>query len=66
VEKLQFMIRHSVQTAIRKNILKEEIESKCLLCKEYEETVDYLTSGCSTLLKNEYIIRHDKMFKHIH
>ena len=27
-------------------ILKEEIESKCLLCKQHEETIDHLTSGC--------------------
>ena len=26
---------------------KEEIESKCRLCKQREETIDHLTSGCS-------------------
>jgi uncharacterized membrane protein len=31
-------------------------ESRCRLCKEYEETTDHLTSGCPTLAKNEYII----------
>jgi hypothetical protein len=26
-------------------ILKEEIESKCQICKQHEETIDHLTSG---------------------
>jgi hypothetical protein len=43
----------------KRKILKEEIESTCRLCKEYEETIDHLTSGCPILAKNEYIIRHD-------
>jgi hypothetical protein len=29
----------------KRKILKEEIESRCRLCKEYEETIDYLKSG---------------------
>jgi len=46
--------------------LKEEIESKCRLCKQYEETIDYLTSGCPILAKNEYLMRHDKVCTHLH
>jgi hypothetical protein len=30
----------------KRNILKEEIEGRCRLCKEYEETIGHLTSGC--------------------
>jgi hypothetical protein len=30
----------------KRKILKEEIESRCRLCKEYEGTIDHLTSGC--------------------
>ena len=30
----------------KKKILKEQIESKCQLCKQHEETIDHLTSGC--------------------
>ena len=26
--------------------LKQEIESKCRLCKQHEETIGHLTSGC--------------------
>jgi hypothetical protein len=45
----------------RKNILKEEIESKFRLCKQHEETIDHLTSGCPILAKNKYLIRYDKV-----
>jgi len=37
----------------KRKILKVEIESKCRLCKQYEETIDHLTSGCPILAKNE-------------
>jgi len=37
----------------KNKILKEEIDSKCRLCKQYEETIDHLTSGCSSLAKSE-------------
>jgi len=47
-------------------ILKKEIESKCRLCKQHEETIDHLTSGCPILAKNEYLMRHDKVFTHFH
>jgi hypothetical protein len=50
----------------KRKILKEENESRCRLCKEYEETTDHLTSGCPILAKNEYIIRHDKVCTHLH
>jgi hypothetical protein len=46
--------------------LKQEIESRCHLCKQYEETIDHLISGCPTLAKNEYIIRHDKVCTQLH
>ena len=47
-------------------ILKEEIESNCRLCKQHEETVDHLTSGCPIVAKNEYLMRHDKVCSHLH
>jgi len=46
--------------------LKEEIESKCWLCKQHEETIDHLTSGCPILAKNEYLMRQDKVCTHFH
>jgi len=30
----------------KNKILKKEIESKCRLCKQHEENIDHLTSGC--------------------
>ena len=56
--------------AISKNyfknkILKEETESKCRLCKQYEETIDHLTSECPILGKKEYLMRHDKVYSHL-
>jgi hypothetical protein len=50
----------------KRKILKDEIESRCRLCKEYEEIVDHLTSGCPILAKNEYVIRHNKVCTHLH
>jgi hypothetical protein len=49
----------------KRKILKEETESRCRLCKEYEESIDQ-TSGCPILAKNEYIMRHDKVCTHLH
>jgi hypothetical protein len=58
---------HAISTNYFKNkILKEEIESKCLLCKQHEENIDHLTSGSPILAKNEYLMRHDKFFIHLH
>jgi hypothetical protein len=47
-------------------MLKQENESRCGLCKEYEDTTEHLISGCPTLAKNEYIIRYDKVCTHLH
>jgi hypothetical protein len=46
--------------------LKKEFESKCRLCKQHEETIDHLISGCPILAKNEYLMRHDKVCTHLH
>jgi hypothetical protein len=54
------------RNCFKKKVLKEETESKWRLCKEYEETIDHLTSGCPTVAKNEHIIRHDKFCTHLH
>jgi hypothetical protein len=46
--------------------LKEDIESKCRLCKQHEETVDHLNSGWTILAKNEYLMRYDKFCENFH
>jgi hypothetical protein len=38
--------------------LKEEIESKCRLCKQHEETIDNLTSGCPILANGDEVCAH--------
>jgi len=48
----------------KNKILKEEIESKCRLHTQHEETIDHLTSGYTILAKNEYLMRHDKVYTH--
>ena len=40
----------------KNKILKEGTECKCRLCKQHEETIDHLTSGCPILAKNEYLM----------
>jgi len=46
----------AINTNYFKNkIWKKEIDSKCRLCKQHE-TIDHLTSGCSILAKNEYLM----------
>ena len=57
----------AISTNYFKNkILKEEIESKCRLCKQNEETIDLFTAGCPILAKNEYLMRHHKVCTHLH
>jgi hypothetical protein len=48
-------------------ILKEEVGSKCQLCKQHEEgTTDHLSSGCPILAKNQYLMRYDRVGAHAH
>jgi hypothetical protein len=56
----------AISTNYFKKKIFKHIESRCRLCKEYEETIDHLISGCPTLAKNEYKIRHDKVCTHLH
>jgi hypothetical protein len=47
----------AISTNYFKNkFLKQEIGSKCRLCKQNEDTIDHLTSGCPILAKNEYLM----------
>ena len=57
----------AISTNYFKNkIFTEEIESKCRLCKQHEETIDHLTSVYPILAKNEYLMRHDKSCTNLH
>jgi len=50
----------------KNKILKEETDSKRQLRTKHEETTDHLTSGCPILVKNEYLMRHDKVYAPLH
>ena len=70
-EKTEITIVAAQNQAIRTNylkntIFKEEIDSKCQLCKQEEETIDHLTTGCPILVKNDFLMRHDKVCAHFH
>jgi hypothetical protein len=57
----------AISTNYFKNkILKDKIENKCWLCKQHEVTIDRLTSGCPILVRNEYLMIHDKVGAHSH
>ncbi|XP_044762031.1 uncharacterized protein LOC123319227 [Coccinella septempunctata] len=50
-----------------KLIMKQPVEStKCRLCDKAEETVQHLSSGCSTIAGTKYLSRHDNMGKVVH
>jgi hypothetical protein len=41
-------------------ILHTEMDSKCRLCQQHDETIDHITSACPILAKEQYVKRHDK------
>lgn len=43
-----------------------DIDGKCRLCGEKDETVQHITSGCSILAHNLYIHRHNNIVKYIY
>jgi hypothetical protein len=45
--------------------LKDNIVSKCLLCKEYEESTDHLILGWPISAENEYKVRHNNISTHL-
>jgi phospholipid N-methyltransferase len=47
-------------------ILNTEIDSKCRLCQQYDETVDHIISACPILAKGQYIKRHDRVSAQLH
>jgi hypothetical protein len=55
----------ALSTNYFKKILREDIKSKCRLCKNTKST-DHLTGVCPILTQNDYIIRHGKICTHLH
>ena len=50
----------------QKVICGQQVESKCRMCSQHEETVDHIVSGCEVLAKTEYISRHNKAAAYLH
>ena len=50
----------------QKVICGQQVESKCRLCSQHEETVDHIVSGCEVLAKTEYISRHSNAAAYLH
>ena len=48
------------------NIIKDGISPLCRICGMFDESVDYVISGCRELAKSEYIQRHDNALSYIH
>ena len=46
-------------------ILHTEMDSKCRLCQQLDETIDHI-SACPILAKEQYVKRHDKVSAPIH
>jgi hypothetical protein len=51
---------------LKETNLKEEIEGKCRLYKEYEEAISQLSSSYPILANNKYIIIYGKVCRHHH
>ena len=56
-----------LETRSRKaRIYGEEVDPKCRLCGQWEETVMHLASGCDNLARKQYMIRHDNVGRRVH
>jgi hypothetical protein len=46
-------------------ILNYEINNKSRLCKQHEDTIHHLISGCRIVAKNEYLVGLDRAGAHL-
>lgn len=50
-----------------KHILQQQVETtKCRMCDSAEETIQHLSSGCTTIAGTKYLTRHNNMGKVVH
>ena len=47
-------------------ILQTETDSKCRLCKQFDETMERIISTCPILAKEQEVERHDRMCAQLH
>jgi hypothetical protein len=46
--------------------LNTEVDNKCRLCRQFDETIDHIISACTILAKEQYIKRHDRVSAQLH
>jgi hypothetical protein len=46
--------------------LNTETDSKCRLCRQFDETIQHIISACPILAKEQYIKRHDGVCAQLH
>ena len=51
---------------IQATIDKSQIDAKCRICRDKNETVSHIISGCSKLAQKEYKKRHDNKARAMH
>ncbi|XP_068704584.1 uncharacterized protein [Montipora foliosa] len=51
---------------IKATIDKSQIDAKCRMCRDKNETLSHIVSGCSKLAQKEYKKRHDNVARAIH
>ena len=42
-----------------------QVDRKCRMCSQHEQTVDHIVSGCEVLVKTEYISRHNNAAEYL-
>ena len=50
----------------QKVVCGQQADSKCRMCSQHEETVDYIVSGCEVLTKTEFFSRHNNAAAYLH
>ncbi|KAL1448423.1 hypothetical protein WDU94_012335, partial [Cyamophila willieti] len=50
----------------QKKILKQAVDGKCRLCRNADEHISHILSGCTQLASTEYLARHNKVAAYIH
>jgi hypothetical protein len=61
----QLRIRQSAKTNLREKFGKKKLKADAHYVKNTKKLFGHLTSGYPILTKNEYVIRHDRIYTHV-